>query len=291
MSKNVALVLSGGGARGIAHIGVIEELEKQGYNITSISGTSMGALVGGIYASGNLPEFKNWLCGLTKQDVFGLLDFSFSTQGLIKGDKVFNVLKKYITDKEIQELPIQYSANAFDILENKEVVFNTGSLFNAIRASVSIPTVFTPIISGNSALVDGGVANNIPINHVFRNTDDILIAVNVNANIPYNQPEKFVKSTVESNSYFSKLKDFRIHFFKEQQNNGETKLSFFNLMTKTIAAMIHQMSAMVIEQHPPDVLVEVSKDASEMYDFFKAEELVEAGRQEMEKSLQNYQLG
>ena len=176
MKKNVALVLSGGGARGIAHIGVIEELEKQGFDIKSISGTSMGALVGGVYAVGKMQEYKNWICTLDKFDVFKLVDFTFSTQGLVKGDRVINKMKEFIPDINIEDLKIYYAATATDISRKEEVVFTKGSLYEAVRASISIPTVFTPVKTENSLLVDGGVINNVPINHVKRTKDDIIIA-------------------------------------------------------------------------------------------------------------------
>jgi NTE family protein len=155
MKKNVTLVLSGGGARGFAHIGAIEEIESRGYEICSIAGTSMGALVGGVYATGKLNEFKEWAYNLDKQKIFKLIDFSFTNQGLIKGDRVLKTMKKFIPDANIEDLKIKYTATACDMAQNKEVVFREGSLYNAIRASISIPTVFTPVVSGNMVLVDG----------------------------------------------------------------------------------------------------------------------------------------
>ena len=127
MNNNVSLVLSGGGARGIAHIGVIEELEKQGFNIKSISGTSMGSLVGAVYAVGKMQEYKNWIYTLDRLDVFKLIDFTFSSQGLVKGDRVFKKMKEFIPDTNIEDLEIHYAATAADIINNKEVVFTKGS--------------------------------------------------------------------------------------------------------------------------------------------------------------------
>ncbi len=138
MKKNATLVLSGGGARGFAHIGVIEELENRGFTINSIAGTSMGALVGGVYAAGKLGEFKQWAIKLTKTDVLKLFDLSFTNQGLIKGDKVLKAMKEFIPDSNIEDLKINYTATAFDLTHDKEVIFNNGSLYNAIRASISI---------------------------------------------------------------------------------------------------------------------------------------------------------
>ena len=148
----------------------------------------MGALVGGIYGVGKLQEFKIWLYTLDKLDVFKLIDFTLSSQGLIKGDRVFNKMKEFIPDMNIEDLKIHYAATATDILNNKEVVFKQGSIYEAIRASVAIPTVITPVKKDNKLLVDGGVMNSLPINHVKRTEDDILIVVYVNANIPVYKP-------------------------------------------------------------------------------------------------------
>src|SRR5476651_40908 len=174
MKQNISLVLSGGGARGIAHIGVIEELERQGFNIASVAGTSMGAVVGGVYALGQMDAYKTWLYTLDKLKVFGLIDFSFSAQGMVKGDKLFNTIKAFINDANIEDLNMPYAAVAADIINKKEVVFTQGSIYDAIRASIAIPTVFTPVKYADGLLVDGGIINNLPIEHVKRHPGDIL---------------------------------------------------------------------------------------------------------------------
>jgi NTE family protein len=204
MKKDITLVLSGGGARGIAHIGVIEELVKLNVNIASISGTSMGALIGGIYAVGKLEEFKQWMLKVNRTKIFKLIDFSFSTQGLVKGERIFNEIKEFITDVNIEDLPIKYTATAFDIANGREVVFDKGSLYNAIRASISIPTIFTPLTLGDSVFIDGGVVNNIPINTAKRVENDIVIAVNVNAGVTddivyYSELEQLAKQNLKAN--------------------------------------------------------------------------------------------
>ena len=177
MKQKVALVLSGGGARGIAHIGVIEELEKRGFEISSIAGTSMGAVIGGVYTLGTMEAYKNWLYTLDKMKLFSLVDFNFSTQGLVKGDRLFQKMKDFIPDVSIENLRIPYATVATDIIHKKEVVFIEGSLLDAIRASIAIPTVLTPVKTKDGLLVDGGIINNIPINNIKRTPGDILIAV------------------------------------------------------------------------------------------------------------------
>ncbi len=175
MKSLVTLVLSGGGARGIAHIGVIEELERRGYQIASVTGTSMGSLVGGIFADGAMGPFKEWMLSLDRRKVLSLVDFTVSRVGIVKGDRVFKKIKDFIPDCLIEDLDIPYAAVAVDLINRKEVVFRKGSLFEAIRASVSIPSVFTPVKTDDGLLIDGGVMNNIPVNHAPRIQDDLLV--------------------------------------------------------------------------------------------------------------------
>ncbi|MCF8373246.1 MAG: patatin-like phospholipase family protein [Bacteroidales bacterium] len=289
MKQKIALVLSGGGARGIAHIGAIEELERQGYEIGAIAGTSMGALVGGTFALGKMEEFKTWLCGLDKIKVFNLVDFTFSSQGLIKGDKVLNTIKEFIPDKNIEDLKIPYVAVSADIIHKKEVVFTKGSIFEAIRASISIPTVFTPVKTADALLVDGGVVNNIPINHVKRMPDDFLVVVNVNADIPV---QKLAVSKIENKEkhsiYQEKMQIFYDNFHKIYPANHDEKLGYFNLITKTIGLMTHHMDEIMLDQYSPDLLINVSHESCGTYDFYRAEELVEIGRYAAKKCLEEY---
>lgn len=155
--KNVALVLSSGGARGLAHIGAIEELERAHYAITSIAGCSMGALVGGMYAAGKLGEVKRWMMGLDRKQILSLVDFSFSLNHLVKGVKVIDALKQIVPDVNIEDLPIPYAAVATDWNSGREVVFRSGSLYEAIRSSISIPLFFNPVRKQDMLLVDGAL--------------------------------------------------------------------------------------------------------------------------------------
>ncbi|PKP33727.1 MAG: hypothetical protein CVU00_10205 [Bacteroidetes bacterium HGW-Bacteroidetes-17] len=289
MKQKVSLVLSGGGARGIAHIGVIEEIEKQGFEIFSVAGTSMGAMVGGIYALGKMEAYKNWICSLDKFKVFSLIDFSFSIQGLVKGDKVFNKMKEFIPDVNIEDLNIFYTAVAADIINKEEVVFTKGSIFEAIRASISIPTIFTPVKTDDGLLVDGGVINNIPINHAHRTPGDILIVVNVNANIPVDKPAISKKDNeIKRSIYQKKIKDFYRHLHKTHPISKTEKLGYFELMNKTISLMTYHNAQMLLDKYKPDILINISRNSSSTYDFYKAEELVEIGRHAAIKSLKEF---
>lgn len=287
--QKIALVLSGGGARGIAHIGVIEVLEEQGYKISSIAGTSMGALVGGIYGLGKLVEFKEWLFTLDKMKVFHLIDFSFGNMGLIKGDRLLNTMKTFIEDMNIEDMPIPYSATACDIENRKEVVFTSGSAYDAIRASISIPSVFTPIKTKQGLLVDGGVLNNIPISNITRTENDRLIAVNVNSDIPL---DKIVLSTTESEKqekiYQKRLESFQNHIKKINPLNKTEHMGYFDVLNNTINLMVDKTAQLNLERHKPDLLINVSRASASTFDFFKAEELVEYGRRAAIQRLKDF---
>ncbi len=263
----------------MAHIGVIEELEKRGYEISSIAGTSMGSVVGGAYALGELETFKDLLYTLDKRKALNLVDFSFSKQGLVKGDKMFGKMKGFIADTRIEELRIPFAAVAVDIINYREVVFKSGSIYDALRASVSIPTLFTPVKTESGLLVDGGVMNNIPIDIVERTAGDILVAVDVNANIPVNKPAITKKEEkARQSTYRKRISEFQRHLLGNGPKNSEPTLGFFDLLNKTISLMTHHTAQLLMEKHAPDILIEIAHDSCSMYDFYRAEEMVEIGR-------------
>ena len=180
MSKKVALVLGSGGARGYAHIGVIEELEARGYEIGCIAGCSMGAVVGGIYAAGKLKDYSEWTQSLDYLDVLRLLDVSFRL-GAIRGEKVFGRIRDIVGEINIEALNIPFTAVATDLTNQQEIWFQEGCLHQAMRASAAIPSLFTPVIQGKRMLVDGGLLNPLPIVPVVSSHCDLIIAVNLNS--------------------------------------------------------------------------------------------------------------
>ena len=285
--KKISLVLSGGGARGLAHVGVLEELEKQGCSIHAIAGTSMGAVVGGIYAAGKMDEFKEWLLSLDKVDIFNLVDFTLFDSGFIKGDRVFEKLSAIIPDNQIQDLPIRFVATATELMSRKEVIFTKGSLYNAMRASVAIPNVITPVKSEDSVFVDGGVVNNMPLNHARRIDHDRLVAVNVNADMPVPEKQPDEAAAVKPSFYQKTLDKFNQHLselFPDQKNN---ELSYFDILNVSFELMRDEMVKLSLKNTPPDVLIEISRYSCEMYDFYKAEELIEMGREATRKRLKD----
>lgn len=288
MKKNIALVLSGGAARGIAHIGVIEELINHGYNITSIAGNSMGALIGAIYAVDKLEEFKEWILNLNKVDIFSMLDFSFSKQGLIKGDKILKRIKPFFGNTKIEELNIPFVAVASDITNMNEYVFSSGLLYKAVRASISIPTIFTPVKIKNSILVDGGLVNPIPINRIIRTKDDLLVGVYVNANIELEKEE--IEILNSSKKHLKKEKDFNKTIYKVLSTDKKRKLNYFSVLNKSVSLLTQTLSERNIADEKPDVLIRVSSKSAGFFDFFKAQQLIDIGKFQARKILMGEKL-
>lgn len=174
--QKIALVLSTGGARGIAHIGVIEELERKNYEITSITGCSMGALIAAAYSIGKLQDLKRYLLKLNKLKILKLMDFTIFGKGLLKGDKIMRKIGEIIPDMNIEDMPIPYVAIATNIEKGQKVVFQNGSLHDAIRASISLPLFFTPFKKNGCYFMDGGISCPLPLEFVNRHDGDILVA-------------------------------------------------------------------------------------------------------------------
>src|SRR5690606_14916524 len=175
----VALALGGGGARGYAHIGVIEVLEERGYDIVAIAGTSMGALVGGLHAAGSLGAYADWVRTLTQRDVLRLLDPSLRAPGVIRLSKIFARVSELLGDQRIEDLPIAFTAVATDLLAGKEVWFQRGPLAPAIRASIALPSFITPVMLDGRLLADGGLMNPVPVAPTAAVAADLTIAVSL----------------------------------------------------------------------------------------------------------------
>lgn len=305
--KTVSLVLTSGSARGMAHIGAIEEIERRGYKVKAVSGSSIGAVVGGVYAAGKMPEFKEWMLHLSRMDVFNLFDFSFSSKGVLKGERVFDEMKKVVGDFDIENMAIPFIAIATDIVKQKEVWLRKGSLMRAIRASVAIPTIVHPVYTDDQILIDGGVTNPIPVGPILQYESDIIIVVNLNANIPYIAPLVKAPEDQESESrYMGYLAAFRkrwASYFNSSDTNGTAKLAepenpivkppaklgYMSLMNHTITLMEDRLIELTINDHRPDVIVEVSRNVCGMFEFYKAKEVIEAGRLAAIEALDAYE--
>ena len=282
-SKDVALVLGGGGARGIAHIGAIEVLEERGYNITSVAGTSMGALVGGIYASGKLKELKDIILGLDKKQIRSIMDISLGLDHVASGKRLMEIINSIVGNTKIEDLNIKFCCCASDVVSGEEKVFRNGFLKTAIRASVSVPCFFKPMCDGdNHIYVDGSVHNILPLNRVDRKSGDKLIAINVNG--PDNTPfDAYVKKKKDNNKAMRVLRSML--FFLKPDLSG----NYMNMAVRVVHMSIQANCKLALQLNPPDILVELPMDKFGLFDFSQAKEIYQYGRDEMTRKLDEYE--
>lgn len=298
--KKVALALASGGPRGFAFIGAIEELQSRGYEITSVAGTSAGSLVGGIFAAGGLQQFKEWLFGLDTLKVVSLMDFSLSKNYLVKGEKVMNAIKERVPEVNIEDLPIPFAAVATDLYTGEEVVFREGPLFEAIRASISIPSMFRPVKWKGRTLVDGGMVNTFPLNRVQRTPGDILVGFNVNQ-IDAAEIQGFLDSRAaltegrDEMSLLSRLQN-DIQTYRLNADGRESRLpvgaddNYASILQRSFGIMNCTIARMGIELTKPDVLVDLPFDSYHgVYGYSHAEEICEKGRELMAEALDQYE--
>ncbi len=277
--KNVALVLSSGSSRGMAHIGAIRALVESGYQITSIAGTSMGAIVGGMYAAGKLDEIEQWCLSLDRRHILQLIDFAPTNNSLVKGNKIVSELEAMIPDVRIEDLPIPLTIVATDVNTGKEVLFEQGKLIDAIRASMSLPLFFRPMKHEKHLLVDGGLSNPLPLNRVKRTADDILVSVNVSAP---EQPTIRRPKTVaerEQESFLDRL-------LEEQQ--AAMRMNYVGVVTRTIDIMIQHNTALATQCFPPDIQITIPMNYYGRFAFTHAKEIIAHGRELMEQELTAY---
>ena len=282
--KDVALVLSSGGARGLAHIGAIEELEANGYRICSIAGCSMGALVGGVYAAGKLNEFREWMKTIDRKKMLGLTDFSLSLSHLVKGTRIIEAIMEFVPDVAIEDLPIPYCAVATDLKAGKEVVFKKGSLFEAIRASISLPSFYEPVRRDDMILIDGGVINPIPLNRVYRHGGDILIGVDVSGHDYKAQWEEMRRLTdiqKQDTSWKSKILDMLMP--------DNIDFNYYTVLSRTISIMIRQNSILMTKLMDPDMLVDIQMNRYGTFDFDKSEKIIAIGRHKTALAISKYE--
>lgn len=279
----VALVLSSGGARGYAHIGAIEELRARGYEISSVAGTSMGALVGGLFCTGEGEKVKNWLLQMTRTKVYALSDFTLSFSHLVKGERIINALNKLVPDRRIETLPISFRAIATDLQQAREVVFDRGSLYAAIRASISIPTYFSPLQTRTMLLVDGGLTNPLPLNRVKRQKGDILVAVNVSA--PYDV------DLLKKRHRLSYIRRAAMPKFLRSIYPTADSYNYYSLLVRSFNTQIQRNAQLSLRLMPPDVLVSIPMNLYSGNEYDHAAQIIAFGRQRMAEALDAYEAG
>jgi NTE family protein len=290
----VALALGAGGAKGLAHIGAIEELEAQGFDIVAIAGCSMGALIGGIHAMGKLEVYRDWVCSLDKFDVLKLVDwsFSFSGGGLIKGEKIIGTLLDLIGDTRIEDLPISFTAVATDIDREREVWLTRGSLFDAVRASIAIPTLFRPHVIDGRTLVDGALLNPVPVTPLIRDTTDYVIAVSIDGPAESTLPQQMSADGASPRRGIGQLLGRLLPGNHSEGRGVDVKPQepgALALLGQSMDLMQANLSRIRLAAHQPDLLVQLARNVSSAYEFYRARELIELGRERTRSALASWQ--
>ena len=282
--KDIALVLSSGGARGLAHIGVIEELEAHGYHISSIAGCSMGALIGGVYAAGKLTEFREWMKTVDRKKMLELTDFSLSLNHFVKGKRIIEAIMEFVPDMPIENLPIPYSAVATDLKDGREVVFSKGSLFEAIRASISLPSFYEPVQRDGMILIDGGVINPIPLNRVSRKTGDILVGADVSGHDYKSQWEEMRRLT----EWQKKDKSLKARIL-DKLIPDNLEFNYYTLLSRASSMMIRQNSILMTKLMNPDMLIDMQMSRYGGFDYDKSEKIIAIGRQKTAAAISKFE--
>lgn len=282
--KEVALVLSSGGARGLAHIGAIEALEERGYQIRSIAGCSMGALIGGVYAAGKLKEYREWMKTIDRKKMLELTDFSLSLNHIVKGTRIIEAIMSFVPDMPIEDLPIPYCAVATDWKNGEEVVFREGSLFDAIRASISLPTFYEPVRRDDRILMDGGLINPIPLNRVERHEGDLLVGVDVSGHDYKRQWEKqhrLAEKKKADKSLKAQILDKLIP--------DNIEFNYYTVLSRASSLMIRQNSLLMEQLTHPDMLIDIQMSSYGGFDYDKSEKIITLGKQKADLTISKYE--
>jgi len=311
-----ALALGSGGARGYAHIGAIQVLQERGVEIVTIAGSSMGALVGGLHAAGKLPEYTDWVLGLTQFDVLRLLDPSLSAPGAIRAGKIFARVHELLQGVLIEDLLLPYTAVATDLLARREVWFQRGPLEQAIRASIAIPGVFTPVVLNGRLLADGGLMDPVPIAPTASVPADVTIAVSLVGERLGPQDQPPARETSAERPLEEWMDRFRrgasvlldrdlvrslMSRFGGAQGGPNVEepgppaeeafgalppgLGKFDVMYQSLQAMQSVLNRYRLAGYPPDVLVTIPRDACRTLDFHRAADMIVLGRSLMTEAL------
>ena len=321
--KRVALALGSGGARGYAHIGVITELLDRGYEIVGVAGSSMGALVGGLYAADALDDFTDWAKTLSQSGVLRLLDPAWRGPGFFRAEKVLDVVRDLLGEAQIEDLPIPYTAVTTDLISGKSLWLQRGPLDVAIRASIAIPGMISPYISDGRVLADGGILDPLPVGPLAGTNADVTIAVSLSGDGTENsryrrtgdEPNaaaelfnRLVRSTsalLETPAARSVLNRFSTgrddevdeELAEASQDDADLptasamvpKLGSFEVMNRTIDIMQTALARHHLASYPPDILIEVPRTSSRSLDFHRAADMIDIGQMLARQVLDSYE--
>ncbi|MGV9188308.1 patatin-like phospholipase family protein [Arcanobacterium canis] len=289
----IALVLGSGGARGYAHIGVIEEIKKRGHEIVAIAGCSMGAVVGGVEAAGHLEEFKNWVSGLSKLDVLRLIGFTIREPGIVNPRKVIARIDDIVAGVRIEDLPIPFTAVATNLITGREVWFQQGSLAAAIRASMAVPSIVTPVHLNGQLLADGGLVNPVPMEAVAAVKADATLAVSLakgrTANV--DDPRMFgAAGPVSSDDVCEESEEQPAISLWETYYDLPKSLRTRDVADLSISAMQAIIERFRWAANPASYVIEIPYTTAGTMDLHRAAEVIEVGRTEAVKALDAYGL-
>ena len=323
MPLRIALALGSGGARGYAHIGVINELEDRGHQIVSVAGSSMGAVVGGMFAAGQLESYTHWVLGLSQRGVLRQLDPSHTTAGVIRAERVLARMVELIGDRRIEDLPVRFTAVAVDLLASREVWLDAGPLDRAIRASIGIPGIITPVAVNGRLLVDGGVLNPVPVAATATSQADLVVAVSLQGQRRHpiavaptresadHRPEaewwgRFRSSAAEMlspdalDALAQRVAALRSGTANQHTDDTDTdtdsdteslpSVHMLEVLNLSSDAAQGALARYCLAAQPPDVLVTVPRDVCRTFDFHKAADLISLGRDLARQALDQAQL-
>jgi NTE family protein len=284
--EKVALVLGAGGARGFAQIGVIEALEARGLNIVAVSGSSSGALVGGIYAAGKLAVFREELLRMGRNRFLRLLDPAMAQPGLFRGERLVDAMREVVGDPLIESLPMMFTAVAVDLQRQRVVWLRSGRLWDALRASFAIPGLFTPHEVDGRELVDGGLLAPLPITATRLSGAHRLVAVDMHSwpDRPPGEPAEPDHPPAAAVHPDSMLERFGGWFGRRLAGDRDA-MGIVELMSRSLDTMQAQIARVELALDPPELVVRIPRDACQFYEFWRAGELIEIGRAEAEKAL------
>jgi NTE family protein len=297
--RRISLVLGSGGARGLAHIGVIRVLERRGWTIGTIAGSSMGALIGGFYAAGKLDDYADWVLDLTEFNVLRFLDIAWGAAGMLKGQMLMDTLQAFVGRHRIEELPIPLTIVATDVLSRQEVWLTRGDLFDAIRASIAVPTVFTPHMINGRPLLDGGILNPVPIAPTLQDPTDAIIGVSLSGaprRSGAGRPQQQDQRIRQPRHRYRKKIDAFIDQLQESLGLGEAEsekhdgptLSFADAALLSLDAMQASIARCKLAAYPPDLLIEIPINTCGAHEFYRAAEVIEAGEYWAERALDRF---
>lgn len=293
--KRIGLALGSGSARGWSHIGVIQGLQEENIGIDIVCGTSIGSIVGSVFAAGALGILEEWVCTLTWSDILGFMDITFPRSGLIEGNKLTKFFRTTLSDPNIEDLQLPFAAVATELRSGQEVWLQKGSLIDAVRSSISIPGIFTPFKDGDRWLVDGGLVNPVPVSLCRAMGADVVIAVNLNSGLMGKRKETaqdvhkvFEKETIgkdglrnQFTTYFDNKvkwgKSFALSHFGPEQADGDEP-SLFEVIANSTNIMQDRITRQRLAGDPPDILISPRLAHIGLLEFNRAEETIAEGR-------------